>query len=83
MAVLGGMTNLIGPVIGAVVFAYLGSSLTRLPDLYMLALGAVMVLAILFFPQGIWGLLVQVWRRIKKGRAPPRSVGARRRRRTR
>ncbi len=71
MAVLGGMTNLIGPVIGAVVFAYLGEFLlTRLPDLYMLAFGAVMVLAILFFPQGIWGLLVQVWRRIKKGRAP-------------
>ncbi len=72
MAILGGTTNLIGPVIGAAFFAYLGEFLlTRLPNLYMLAFGAVMVLAILFFPQGIWGLLVQVWRRVRGDRRAP------------
>lgn len=74
MAILGGTANLIGPVIGATFFAYLGEFLlTRLPNLYMLVFGAVMVLAILFFPQGIWGLLVQVWRRIREGRVPARA----------
>ncbi len=72
MAILGGMTNLIGPVIGAVVFAYLGEFLlTRLPDLYMLVFGAVMVLVILFFPQGLWGLLAQIWAKLRGGRRAP------------
>ncbi len=72
MAILGGMTNLIGPVIGAAVFAYLGEFLlTRLPDLYMLVFGAVMVLAILFFPQGLWGLLAQGWSKLRGGRRAP------------
>lgn len=75
MAILGGLKHLIGPVIGAVIFAYLGEFLlTRLPELYMLVFGAVMVLAILFLPQGILGLLQQLWRKYRGGvRAPARG----------
>lgn len=72
MALFGGMTNLIGPVIGAAVFTYLGELLlTRFPDLYMLIFGAVLILAIVFMPNGIVGLALQVWHRIRGGRRAP------------
>ena len=57
MALFGGMGNLVGPVIGAAVFTYLGELLlTRFPDLYMLIFGVVLILAIVFMPNGIVGL---------------------------
>jgi branched-chain amino acid transport system permease protein len=54
MALFGGMGNLLGPVIGAAVFTYLGEILlTSFPDLYMLLFGLVLILAMLFMPNGI------------------------------
>jgi branched-chain amino acid transport system permease protein len=72
MAIFGGMQNLIGPVIGAVIFTYLGEFLlTRLPDLYMLIFGLVLILAILFLPNGVLGLLQKGWSKIRgRPRAP-------------
>jgi branched-chain amino acid transport system permease protein len=72
MAMVGGMGNLVGPVIGAAVFTYIGELLlTRFPDLYMLIFGVVLILAILFMPNGILGLSQQVWRRVRGGRRAP------------
>ncbi len=72
MAMFGGMGNLVGPVIGAAVFTYLGETLlTRFPDLYMLIFGVVLILAILFMPAGILGLGQQLWRKVKGGRRAP------------
>ena len=57
MAMFGGMGNLAGPVIGAVVFTEIGDQLlTKFPDLYMLIFGVVLILAIVFMPNGILGL---------------------------
>lgn len=72
MAMFGGMGNLVGPVIGAAVFTYVGEALlTRFPDLYMLIFGVVLILAIVFMPAGILGLGQQLWRRMKGGRRAP------------
>ncbi len=72
MAMFGGMTNLIGPVIGAAVFTYIGEILlTRFPDLYMLIFGVVLILAIVFMPNGIVGLVQDVWRKLRGGRRAP------------
>ncbi len=58
MAVFGGMTNLISPIIGAAVFAYLEEILTtRFPFFYMLVFGLIMVLVITFLPNGLYGLI--------------------------
>jgi branched-chain amino acid transport system permease protein len=58
MAIMGGMTNLYGPVIGAAVFAYLEEILTtRYPNYYMLIFGIIMVVVIVFLPNGIAGWL--------------------------
>jgi len=66
MAMFGGMINLVGPVVGAALFTYIGELLlTRIPDLYMLIFGVVLIVAILFMPNGIIGLALQVWERMK------------------
>ncbi len=63
MAIFGGMTNLISPIIGAAVFAYLEEILTtRFPYFYMLVFGLIMVLVITFLPNGLYGL-IQRWRK--------------------
>jgi len=57
MAIFGGIGVLPGPVIGAAVFAYITEILsTRFPTYSMIGTGIVMVVAILFLPNGIFGL---------------------------
>jgi len=63
----GGMGNLIGPLVGAAVFTYIGELLlTRLPELYMLIFGLVLILSILFMPNGILGLGQQAWHWVRQ-----------------
>lgn len=78
MALFGGMANLVGPVIGAAVFTYIGEILlTKFPDLYMLIFGAVLILAIVFMPNGIIGLVMTVWSKIKGSRRAALDEGGR------
>jgi len=68
MAMFGGMGNLVGPLIGAGIFTYLQDLLiSRFPDLFMLIFGAILILAILFMPNGILGVAQDVWKRIRGG----------------
>jgi len=63
MAIFGGMGQIYGPVIGAAIFAYLEEFLiTEFPYHYMLLFGIILVVAILFLPNGLVGL-VQKWRK--------------------
>jgi branched-chain amino acid transport system permease protein len=71
MAIFGGMGNLYGPVIGAVLFSYIQEVLTtgNLQKYYMLIFGIVLIGAIVFMPSGLVGLiqklvgLVRKWRK--------------------
>jgi len=75
MAVFGGMAELYGPVVGAVVFGYLETTLrAQLHSYFMLGFGIILVLVILFLPNGIVGLVPTVqdklrglMQRIRKG----------------
>jgi len=65
MAIFGGMGQLYGPVIGAAIFTYLEEFLiTRFPYYYMLIFGIILVVAILYMPNGLVGLIQKLWRRI-------------------
>jgi branched-chain amino acid transport system permease protein len=56
-AVFGGMGNLPGPVIGALVFGFLEKTLrAQLLTYFMLGFGIIMVVVILFLPNGLVGL---------------------------
>ncbi|MCL6478389.1 MAG: branched-chain amino acid ABC transporter permease [Peptococcaceae bacterium] len=69
MAMIGGMGQLYGPIIGAVFFTYLEEFLiTRLPYHYMLIFGAILVAAILYLPEGLVGLAQKCWKRGSGGK---------------
>ncbi len=61
MVLLGGVQTLSGPVVGALVFTGLQEQLVRLTDYWRLILGAVIVLLVLFFPQGLAGAARARW----------------------
>jgi branched-chain amino acid transport system permease protein len=64
MAIFGGIRYLYGPVIGAAFFAYVEEFLiTRFPYHYMLIFGVIMVVAILYMPDGLVGLIQKLWKR--------------------
>jgi branched-chain amino acid transport system permease protein len=68
MAIFGGMGQLYGPILGAAVFAYLREVLiTRFPYYYMLLIGIILLVAILYLPNGLVGL-IQKWQRALGGR---------------
>jgi branched-chain amino acid transport system permease protein len=64
MAIFGGMGQLYGPILGAAVFAYLREVLiTEFPYQYMLILGIILLVTILFLPDGLVGLIERASRR--------------------
>lgn len=67
MTLLGGMESFIGPFIGAGVFLYLEDVLSELTSNWMIFLGAIFVLCVLFFPAGIWGTIKDLSTRKKNG----------------
>ena len=59
MTVIGGIGRIEGPIVGAVVFFVLRQTLADLGTLYLLLLGAVAIVVMLWAPKGIWGLIVE------------------------
>jgi branched-chain amino acid transport system permease protein len=59
MVVLGGAGSLYGAVLGAFVFILAQSFLGRWTEHWMIALGPVLILVVLFAPRGLWGALVR------------------------
>jgi branched-chain amino acid transport system permease protein len=67
MAIFGGIRPLYGPIIGAAFFTYMEVFLiTRFPYHYMLIFGMIMVVAILYMPNGLVGLAEQFWKRLSR-----------------
>lgn len=57
IAMVGGPTRLRGPIIAAVVFSLLAEFLRlRLPYLYMILLGGLLIASVLFLPEGLAGM---------------------------
>ena len=56
MVLLGGMQALAGPVLGAIAFTGIETELTRLTELWQLALGLLIVLLVVVLPNGLAGL---------------------------
>lgn len=60
MSVLGGSSTFLGPGVGAAVYLLLQNAVTSYTDRWMLYLGIVLVLIVLFFPRGLLGS-AQAW----------------------
>ena len=59
MVVLGGAGTLLGPVFGAAALLLLEEFLTRYTEHWMLALGPILILVVLFAHRGLYGSLVE------------------------
>ena len=57
IVVIGGMCTIEGPIIGAIVFFSLQQWLSDLGAWYLVILGIVAVIIVLFLPKGLWGLI--------------------------
>jgi branched-chain amino acid transport system permease protein len=57
MVLLGGAGTLVGPVIGAAVFLLLEEGLKAMTEHWMIIMGPVIILIVLFLKDGLWGLL--------------------------
>ncbi len=68
MVLLGGIQTLAGPVVGAVTFSWLHDTVARNTDYWRATLGAIILLLVLLFPQGIAGFAKQLSERLLRGR---------------
>jgi branched-chain amino acid transport system permease protein len=76
MAIFGGMGELSGPIIGAVIFGYLERTLrSQLYAYFMLGFGIIMVAVILFLPNGIIGLVPTLRGKLRERRGRLRKGG--------
>jgi branched-chain amino acid transport system permease protein len=64
MAIFGGMGQLYGPILGSAIFTYLEEVLvTKFPYHYMLIFGIILVIVILYLPDGLVGVV----QKLRKG----------------
>ena len=57
ITVIGGIGRIEGPIIGTVVFFMLRQALADLGSLYLLMMGAVAIVVMLWAPKGLWGMI--------------------------
>ena len=70
MAIFGGTSRLIGPILGAAIFTLLQQFLiTDYPYLYMLLFGSTLIVVMLFLPDGLVGLIDTGIRRYQRRQA--------------
>ena len=60
MVLLGGVQTLSGPVVGAVTFTWLHDTVARNTEYWRAMLGAIILILVLLFPQGIAGFIRQI-----------------------
>jgi branched-chain amino acid transport system permease protein len=63
MVLLGGVQTMAGPIVGAIAYTGLYDALLAATDLWRFVLGAVIVLLVLAFPEGIAGAARRLWLR--------------------
>ena len=66
MAIFGGTSRFYGPILGAAIFTLLQEFLiTQYPYYFMLIMGATLVIAVMFLPEGLVGVIEQFKHQVK------------------
>ncbi len=76
MVLLGGIQTLAGPVVGAVTFTWLHDTVARNTDYWRAMLGAIILILVLLFPQGIAGSIKQLAERFRAPKEEKKVVDA-------
>jgi branched-chain amino acid transport system permease protein len=61
ITVIGGIGRIEGPIIGTVIFFVMRQTLSDLGSLYLLMMGAVAIVIMLWAPKGLWGLIAELF----------------------
>lgn len=59
ITVIGGIGRVEGPIIGTIIYFILRQTLADLGSLYLLMMGAVAIVVMLWAPKGVWGLIAE------------------------
>ena len=59
ITVIGGIGRVEGPIIGTVIFFVMRQALSDLGSLYLLMMGAVAIVVMLWAPKGLWGVVAE------------------------
>ena len=74
MVLLGGIQTLAGPLVGAVTFTWLHDTVARNTDYWRAMLGAIILILVLLFPQGIAGFARQCIQKLRDGKVVGKEV---------
>lgn len=66
MVILGGVGTVIGPAFGAAIFLMLKHVVSSHTDYWMLAVGAIFILCVIFLPLGFWGVVRSMRARFRR-----------------
>jgi branched-chain amino acid transport system permease protein len=66
MTLLGGLGTLWGPFVGAGIFIFAQDYISTMTEHWMIFLGAILILLVLFMPKGIAGLYASSFRKLKR-----------------
>jgi len=61
ITVIGGIGRIEGPIVGTVIFFVMRQTLSDLGSLYLLMMGAVAIVVMLWAPKGLWGLIAELF----------------------
>lgn len=59
ITVIGGIGRIEGPIIGTIIFFFMRQTLSDLGSLYLLIMGAVAIVVMLWAPKGLWGVIAE------------------------
>ncbi len=59
ITVIGGIGRIEGPIIGTIIFFIMRQTLSGLGSVYLLIMGAVAIIVMLWAPKGLWGLIAE------------------------
>ncbi|MBI2716606.1 MAG: branched-chain amino acid ABC transporter permease [Rhizobiales bacterium] len=59
ITVIGGIGRVEGPIIGTIIFFVMRQALADLGSMYLLIMGAVAIVVMLWAPKGLWGLIAE------------------------
>ncbi|MFD2922294.1 branched-chain amino acid ABC transporter permease [Halobacillus naozhouensis] len=74
MVLIGGSGTMIGPVLGAAMIVILETVIATYTDMWMLILGSIFILFVIFFPSGIYGIWQDIVSRFQKQHIHPEAA---------
>lgn len=66
MVILGGAGTLLGPLVGSALLVFLENEISSLTERWLLILGSIYVIVVMFIPEGVCGAIRAKWRNIRK-----------------